>query len=71
MGKPIDLKDLKNFKGNDKIPADWKLRPVDRKKKVSDIPNLQVHEVNVTVEFGENNKITGERVKEHKLCRLV
>ena len=70
MGKPIDLKDLKNFKGNDKIPADWKLRPVDRKKKVSDIPNLQVHEVNVTVEFGENNKITGERVKEHKLCRL-
>ena len=43
---PRDLKDLKKFKGND-YGSDFILVPVDRKKKVEEIPNLEHHEVNV------------------------
>jgi len=49
-----DLRDLKNFKGND-YGADFVLFPVDRKKTVEDIPNLEPHEVNVCTYIGDTN----------------
>jgi len=56
---PRDLKDLKKFKGND-YGADFLLFPVDRKKTVEDIPNLDLHEVNVCANIGDKNE-TGNR----------
>ena len=65
-----DLRDLKNFKEGDNKVTPFKRIPVDRNKKISDLPNLQPHEVNVIVELGQNNSSTGERVIKTKLCRL-
>ena len=66
----IDFKDLKNFKEGDNKVTPFKRIPVDRSLKVSDLPNLQPHEVNVIVELGKNDSSTGERVVKTKLCRL-
>jgi integrase len=65
---PRDLKDLKKFKGND-YGADFILVPVDRKKKVVDIPKLDLHEVNVCGNIGDKNE-TGNRKVQVKLLRL-
>ncbi|MDB3916943.1 site-specific integrase [bacterium] len=65
---PRDLKDLKNFKGND-YGSDFILVPVDRKKKVEDIKNLELHEVNVCGYVGDKNE-TGNRRVPVKLLRL-
>jgi hypothetical protein len=64
---PEDLKDLKKFKGND-YGADFILVPVDRKKKVVDIPKLDLHEVNVCGNIGDKNE-TGNRKVQVKLLR--
>ena len=64
----VDIKDLKNYKRS-AIP-DFFLKPIDRDKGVDDLPNLETWEVNVMAELGENNSVTGERVKRVKLCRL-
>ena len=65
---PKNLKDLKKFKGND-YGADFILVPVDRKKKVEDIPKLDLHEVNVCANIGDKNE-TGNRKVQVKLLRL-
>ena len=65
---PRDLKDLKKFKGND-YGSDFILMPVDRKKKVEEIPNLELHEVNVCGFVGDKNE-TGNRRVPVKLLRL-
>jgi integrase len=65
---PRDLKDLKNFKGND-YGSDFILVAVDRKKKVEDIKNLELHEVNVCGYVGDKNE-TGNRRVPVKLLRL-
>jgi len=64
----IDIKDLKNYKRSE-IP-DFFLKPIDRDKGVDDLPSLETWEVNVMADLGENNSVTGERVKRVKLCRL-
>jgi len=64
----VDIKDLKNYKRSE-IP-DFFLKPIDRDKGVDDLPNLETWEVNVMADLGENNSVTGERVKRVKLCRL-
>ena len=65
---PIDLRDLKNFKGND-YKSDFIRVPVDRKKKVEDIKNLDLHEVNVCGYLGDKN-VAGNRRVPVKLLRL-
>jgi integrase len=65
---PRDLKDLKKFKGND-YGSDFILVPVDRKNKVEDIKNLELHEVNVCGYIGDKNE-TGNRRVPVKLLRL-
>ena len=63
-----DLRDLKKFKGND-YGSDFLLFPVDRKKKVEDIKNLDLHEVNVCGYVGDKN-VAGNRRVPVKLLRL-
>ena len=65
---PRDLRDLKKFKGND-YGADFVRFPVDRKKTVEDIPNLEPHEVNVCAWIGDKN-VTGNRKRLVKLIRV-
>ena len=65
---PKNLKDLKKFKGND-YGADFLLFPVDRKNKVEDIKNLDLHEVNVCGYVGDKNEAGNRRVPV-KLLRL-
>ena len=65
---PRDLKDLKKFKGND-YGSDFILVPVDRKNKVEDIKNLELHEVNVCGYVGDKNEAGNRRVPV-KLLRL-
>ena len=65
---PKNLKDLKNFKGND-YGSDFLLFPVDRKKKFEEIKNLDLHEVNVCGYVGDKN-VAGNRRVPVKLLRL-
>ena len=65
---PKNLKDLKNFKGND-YGSDFLLFPVDRKKKFEEIKNLDLHEVNVGGYVGDKN-VAGNRRVPVKLLRL-
>ena len=64
---PRILKDLKKFKGND-YGSDFILVPVDRKNKVEDIKNLDLHQVNVCGYIGKNEG--GNRRVPVKLLRL-
>ena len=65
---PKNLKDLKNFNGND-YGSDFLLFPVARKKKFEEIKNLDVHEVNVCGYVGDKN-VAGNRRVPVKLLRL-
>ena len=65
---PRDLKDLKKFKGND-YGSDFILVPVDRKNKVENIKNLDLHQVNVCGYVGDKNE-AGNRKVPVKLLRL-
>ena len=64
----INIKDLKNYKKGE--VKDFLRLPIDRNKKVSDLPDLENWEVNVLAEMGKNNFLTNERVKRIKLCRM-
>ena len=70
----MNLKNTKNFKGN-KRGAPWILKPVDKNKTFSDIPNLPADEVNVVAMFKAKeyrDKQTGKRnyPKPVVLCKL-